>query len=90
MIKTMFDTAIDAVQSSKKVFVDTVVKNEGLASSLNKFVDTQTAYTKQAVEATLSIGSDVYKTFTSKEFYADTLKNVQDTAKSLYPQKKVK
>ena len=91
MIKTMFDTAIDAVQSSKKMFVDTFVKHEGLANSLKEFVNIQTEYSKKAVEATLSTGSTVYKTVTEKEFYADLLKSFQNASKSsLHTQEKVK
>lgn len=88
MIKTMFDTAIDAVQSSKKMFVDTFVKHEGLANSLKEFINIQTDYTKKAVEATLLTSSNIYKTVTEKEFYSDSLKAVQGATKSLHTPKK--
>lgn len=87
MIKTFMDTAIDSVQTSKKMFVDAVVKHEGLATSLNKFVDAQTAYTKKAVEATLSVGTEVYKTVTDKAFYSEALKTAQDSVSSVLPKK---
>jgi hypothetical protein len=45
---------IDTVQSAKKVVVKSVVTNTVIADSLNGFVDAQTAYTKEAVKATIS------------------------------------
>lgn len=45
---------IDTVQSSKKVIVNSLVTNKTIADSLNGFVDAQTAYTKEAVKATVS------------------------------------
>jgi hypothetical protein len=80
----MIDTAIETVQTSKKIFVDTVVKHEGLASSLNKFVDTQTAYTKKAVEGALDAGHDFYKVVSNKDFYTDLVKTAQET---VFPKK---
>lgn len=80
MIKTLFHSTVDTIQSSKKMFVDTFVKHEGLAKSLNEFVDAQTDYTKQAIDATYKTGTEVYKTVTEKSFYTDALKAVQDTA----------
>jgi hypothetical protein len=83
----MLDTAIDTVQTSKKIFVDTFVKHEGLATSLNKLVDTQTEYTKKAVGAILDTGSDLYKTVTDKSFYSDLSKAAQDNVKTIFPNK---
>ena len=90
MIKTYINTAIDTIQTSKKMFVDTFVKHEALAKSLNEFVDTQTDYTKQAFDASVKAGTNVYNTITDKSFYADTIKTVQEAVKSLHTQKKGK
>ncbi len=50
------DSTIDAIQTSKKTFVNTVfAKHETVAKALNEFVDAQTTYTKNAVKA----GTDV-------------------------------
>jgi hypothetical protein len=87
MIKAMFDTAIDAVQSSKKMFVDTFVKHDGFASSLNKFVDTQTVYTKKAVEGAFEVSQDLYKVVANKDFYTDLVKTAQENVKSVFPNK---
>ena len=59
------DQTIDTVQNAKKQFVNSVVKNEAIAKSLNEFVDAQTAYTKSAVkagqDAATKIGQEVIK-----------------------------
>ena len=82
MIKTLIHSTVDTIQASKKMFVDTVVKHEGLAKSLNEFVDAQTVYTKEAFDVSVKTGSEVFKTLTDKSFYTDSLKNVQDAVQS--------
>lgn len=54
-----FDPVIDAVQTSKKTFIKTFVTNEKIATSLNDFVDSQTAYTKEATKATTAMMTSV-------------------------------
>lgn len=78
MFKTLIHTTVDTIQTSKKIFVDTFVKHEGLAKSLNEFVDTQTDYTKQAFDASVKAGTNVYNTITDKAFYTETLQAAQD------------
>ena len=52
------DTTIDAIQTGKKNFVNTVfAKHEAVAKALNEFVDAQTAYTKEAVKAGTSVAT---------------------------------
>lgn len=43
--------AVDAIQNSKKQFVTTFVKHDGVSDALTAFVDAQTAYTKSAIDA---------------------------------------
>ena len=43
---------IDAIQNAKKQFTKTFVTNEDLRSSLDAFVDAQTAFVKQIVDTT--------------------------------------
>jgi hypothetical protein len=58
-----FDPAIDAFQTGKKTFVNSVFANQkGIADALNSFVDAQTAYTKSAVKA----GTDTYTKLTKE------------------------
>jgi hypothetical protein len=90
MLATVVNNTVDAIQTSKKIFVDTFVKHEGLSKTMNEFVDAQTNYTKQAIDASIKTSTEVYKTVSDKSFYTDTAKALQDTAKSLYTQKKEK
>ena len=83
MFKTLIHTTVDTIQTSKKIFVDTFVKHEGLAKSFNEFVDAQTDYTKQAVDVSIKTGTNVYNTVTDKEFYTDTVKAIQESVQSL-------
>ena len=91
MIETTLHTMVDFIQTSKKIFVDTVIKHEGLAKSLNEFVDAQTVYTKEAIDASVNAGTNVYNTVTDKSFYTETMKSVQESVQSLFhTQKKEK
>ena len=78
MIKTLIHTTVDTIQTSKKMFVDTFVKHEGLAKSFNEFVDAQTNYTKEAIDVSIKTGTNVYNTVTDKAFYTEALKTAQD------------
>lgn len=82
MIKTLVHSTIDTIQASKKMFVDTVVKHEGLAKSFNEFVDAQTVYTKEAFDVSIKTGTNVYNTLTDKAFYTDTMKSVQESVQN--------
>ena len=81
------NTAIDTIQTSKKMFVDTFVKHDGLAKSFNDFVDAQTDYTKKAFDASVETGTKVYNTITDKSFYTDALKAVQSAATQVVSKK---
>jgi|688.fasta_scaffold01334_52 hypothetical protein len=69
MFNTFTDAAIDAVQTSKKNFVNTFVSHEGIARALNQFVDTQTSYTKSAISAGTTAATSLGMIFASKEFF---------------------
>lgn len=71
-------TTVDSIQTAKKIAVDTFVKHEELAKSLNEFVDAQTAYTKQAINAGIKTGSEMFDAITDKTFYTDTVKAAQE------------
>ena len=91
MLATLVNNTVDAIQTSKKIFVDTFVKHEGLAKSLNEFVDAQTNYTKQAIDASIKTGTEVYNTVFDKAFYIDAAKSMQESAKAMFhTQKKEK
>lgn len=44
------DMAVDAIQNTKKYWVNNFVKDEKFTAPLNAFVDAQTAFTKQIVK----------------------------------------
>ena len=82
MMKLLIDNTVDTIQVSKKIFVDTFVKHEGMAKTMNEFVDAQTEYTKKAVEVGFTTSTNMYKTITDKSFYGDSVKSFQEMAKS--------
>ena len=88
MIKVLIENTAEAIQASKKIFVDTFVKHEGLAKNMHDFVDAQTEYTKKAIEVGFTTASNMHKTVTDKSFYTETAKSMQESAKSFYTQKK--
>jgi len=84
MMKLLVDNTVDTIQTSKKIFVDTFVKHEGLAKNMNDFVDAQTEYTKKAIDVGFTAGTNMYKTITDKSFYSDSVKLFQEMAKSTF------
>ncbi len=46
MLAYYLNQTVDAVQTAKKKFVDSTVFDAALAGHMNKFVETQTEYTK--------------------------------------------
>ena len=69
------DSMIDTVQTSKKQFIKTFVTNQSVADSLNKFVDAQTSYTKEAMKATADTVTSVTK---------EVVKSMQEASKFDY------
>lgn len=69
------DTVIDAIQTSKKTWVNTFVTNETVKQAMLSFVDAQASYTKQAVKA----GTD-----TASIVIGETVKGMHEAAKFDY------
>ena len=69
------DAIIDTVQTGKKTFVNTFVKNDAAKESMIKFIDAQADYTKKAAK----VGMDTAATLTS-----EAVKVVQEAAKFDY------
>jgi hypothetical protein len=57
----MFNQIIDAVQNSKKTFVNTFVTDKKFQSELIKLVDAQTEFAKGQVKTSLSIAEAFVK-----------------------------
>jgi hypothetical protein len=55
------DFAIDSVQTAKKTFVETFVKDDKFKAELIKLVDAQTEFAKGQVKTTLSIAEAFVK-----------------------------
>ena len=53
------NTTIDTIQGAKATFVKTFVKDESIAKSLQAFVDSQTAFTKQVAKTTFDVSTKV-------------------------------
>lgn len=80
MIKTMLTSTIDTVQTGKKIFVDTFVKHEELAKTMNNFVDQQTEYTKQTVDNFAKFGTEFYSIVAKKNFINDLAVSAKEYA----------
>jgi hypothetical protein len=90
MLSTLVNNTVDAIQTSKKIFVDTFVKHEGLAKIMHEFVDAQNEYTKKAVDVGFTTASNIHKIVTDKSFYTETAKSMQETAQSIFNTRKKK
>ena len=51
------DSTIDAIQTGKKMWVNTFVTDTTTASALHKFIDAQSEYTKKATKAFTEVGT---------------------------------
>jgi hypothetical protein len=61
-----YNSFIDSFQSGKKMFVAMFITDENLRKSLNAFVDTQTVFTKQAIQTMDDVASHVAKDIKDK------------------------
>ncbi len=59
----MVDTFIDTIQNYKKTFVTTYVTDKGARDALNKFVDSQTEFTKQSFRTAEYFGKELQNQF---------------------------
>lgn len=66
------DFFIDTVQTGKKAFVNTMVQHQATKDALNKFIDSQTEYTKAAVKTATEVGTTLTQ---------EAVKAVQDVTK---------
>jgi hypothetical protein len=64
----MFNSFIDAIQDSKKTFVNTFVTNDAFKAELTKLVDAQTKFAKGSVQSSLDIAQAFVKN-ASETFY---------------------
>lgn len=87
MFTSFANTAIDTIQSTKKIAVDTFVKNVELSKALNDFVDSQTEYTKKAVENGYKTATAMAGVFADPKFYKDSVDSLQSNITGLFSKK---
>ena len=76
MFNKFAHTAVDVIQNSKKQFVDTFVQHDDIKSILNSFVDSQTSYTKSAIDAGFTSATSLGAVIFSTQFFEDFSKSV--------------
>ncbi len=70
------ETIIDSIQNAKKNAVNSLVTNETIKDSMLKFVDNQTAYTKEAAKNFSSLATTM-----SLQLFSETSKSVSEMTK---------
>ena len=75
-------SAVESVQSGKKQLIDTFIQHDGIKHALNEFVDSQTTYTKAAIDSGISTMTSLGIIFSSQKFYNEVAENF----KQFYPQ----
>lgn len=68
MIKSFAHDTVDLLQNGNKKIVSTFVKHEGLADTMTKFIDNQTAYTKSIVDTNIDVVLSFGSLLTKKDF----------------------
>ena len=83
MFNTFAHAAVDAIQNGKKQFVETFVKHEGIANALTNFVDSQTKYTKSAIDAGIAASTSLGMILTSNSFFDEMTEGVKSFVPSV-------
>ena len=73
MFNTITNSTIDMVTLTKKSFIELTIPQESLKKPLTNFIDTQTQYTKDAIETFTNIGFDIGALFFNKSFYTESV-----------------
>lgn len=84
MLDTLTKSAMDTIQTSKKIFVDAFFKDEKLNKALHGFVDAQGEYTRAAYDTMKNTGHEVFSIVSKPSFYTDTFKDVQAQVNNLF------
>lgn len=64
-------TAVDFVQTAKRQAVQHLVKHPDVAAIMNTFIDAQTRYTKNAIDAGITAASELHSLVFQKDFGAE-------------------
>ena len=76
MLYELANTSIDTIQGTKKQFVKTFISNDRLATVFNNFIDAQTDYTKKAINAGLTVVSELQQIATDTTVAKDMCENL--------------
>lgn len=82
MFNSFAYSAVDSIQAGKKQLIDTFVQHDGIKKTLNEFVDSQTTYTKAAIDSGISTMTNLGMIFSSQKFYNE----IVDSVNKYYPQ----
>lgn len=74
---TSAHSGVDSFQSMKKQFVNLVIRHSQLNSICNKFIDSQTKYTKEAIDNGIATMFALTMAFANAQFYNDTLDSLK-------------
>jgi hypothetical protein len=75
MYNTVAYAAIDFVQTGKRQMVEHLVKHPDMANVCNQFIDAQTAYTKNAVDASIRAMTDLSGLWYNPKFGTELAKS---------------
>jgi len=87
MFNAITNGTIDMVTLAKKSFVDFAIPQESLKTPLNKFIDTQTQHTKDAVETFTKVANDIGYLMLSKSFYTESMDAFQNNLNTVLGKK---
>ena len=87
MFNTITNSTIDMVTLAKKSFVDFAIPQESLKEPLNKFIDTQTQYTKNAADTFTKVNTQIASLFMGKTLYTETLDIFQENLNTMLGKK---
>jgi len=84
MLDTLTKSAMNTIQTSKNIFVDTLFKDEKLNKALHGFIDAQSEYTHKAYEAMKNTGYEVFSIVSKPSFYTDMVKEAQEQVSNMF------
>ena len=74
MFTTYTDTVIDTVQTSKKSFVEMFGATKEVKNIFNDFIDAQTKYTKEAMQASIVMNTKFVEVLMDRTPYVEAQK----------------
>jgi hypothetical protein len=77
----MINNTTDIVETSKRMYIDTFFKHEGLNKAFHDFVNAQSEYTRKAIDTMFKAGDDVTKIVTDKQFYTQSYNDIKNRFK---------